>query len=205
MAEEIEVKFLDVEHDVVRKKLKQLGAVQTHKRTLHKRKVYDYADGSLEKKGGWVRLRDEGDKITLTYKQNNHNADGRVIKTLEDEVVVSDYTETDRLLTSIGLKEKSTQENYREIWRLRHEGIAIDFMLDEWPHVRPFVELEVAEPGSKSDLRRCAGLLGLSWSAAIEGGIIPVYVAEYTISEDQFRAYRGPLVFDQPKPDFLKK
>ena len=204
MAEEIEVKFLDINHNDIRSKLKKLGAVQTHKRTLHKRKVYDYADGSLEKKGGWVRLRDEGDKITLTYKQNDTDQNGRVIKTHENEVIVSSYSEADALLQSIGLKEKSDQENYREVWRVSIDGSIVDIMLDEWPFVKPFVELELVE-GSRNALKELAVQLGLRFEDALEGSVIPVYMSEYNVTAQDIRDYRGPMLFNQPRPEFLKK
>ncbi len=204
MAEEIEVKFLDINHNDIRSKLKKLGAVQTHKRTLHKRKVYDYADGSLEKKGGWVRLRDEGDKITLTYKQNDTDQNGRVIKTHENEVIVSSYSEADALLQSIGLMEKSDQENYREVWRVSIDGSIVDIMLDEWPFVKPFVELELVE-GSRNALKELAVQLGLRFEDALEGSVIPVYMSEYNVTAQDIRDYRGPMLFNQPRPDFLKR
>ena len=204
MAEEIEVKFLDINHNDIRSKLKKLGAVQTHKRTLHKRKVYDYADGSLEKKGGWVRLRDEGDKITLTYKQNDTDQNGRVIKTHENEVIVSSYSEADALLQSIGLMEKSDQENYREVWRVSIDGSIVDIMLDEWPFVKPFVELELVE-GSRNALKELAVQLGLRFEDALEGSVIPVYMSEYNVTAQDIRDYRGPMLFNQPRPEFLKK
>jgi adenylate cyclase class 2 len=204
VAEEIEVKFLDTDHNDIRSKLEKMGAIQTHKRTLHKRKVYDYASGLLEEKGGWVRLRDEGDKITLTYKQNNFNNSGKVIKTLEDEVIVDDYDEADRFLRSIGLKEKSTQENYREVWRVSIDGSIVDIMLDEWPFVKPFVELELVE-GSRNALKELAVQLGLRFEDALEGSVIPVYMSEYNVTAQDIRDYRGPMLFNQPRPDFLKR
>lgn len=204
MAEEIEVKFLDTNHDEIRAKLLKLGAKKTHERTLHKRKVYDYIDGSLEKKGGWVRLRDEGDKITLTYKQNNFDSSGDVIKTLEDEVIVGDYDGTNRLLLSIGLKEKSTQENYREVWQINVDDSCVDVMLDEWAFLKPFIELELVS-GVESALRVLASQLDLRYQDSVMGGIIPVYMSEYDVTDREIRDYRGPMTFDQPKPPFLKK
>ena len=204
MAEEIEVKFLDCRHEDIREKLHKFGAVRTHKKTLHKRKVYDYVDGSLEKKGGWVRLRDEDDKITLTYKQNDTDQNGRVIKTHENEVIVSSYSEADALLQSIGLKEKSDQENYREVWRANIDGSIVDIMLDEWPFVKPFVELELVE-GSRNALKELAEQLGLRFEDAQKGSVIPVYMSEYNVTAQDIRDYRGPILFSQPRPEFLKK
>jgi len=33
------------------------------------RQTYDFMDMRLNKIGGWVRVRDEGDKVTLSFKQ----------------------------------------------------------------------------------------------------------------------------------------
>ncbi len=71
MQTEIEAKFLDVDVEALRKKLEEIGATQEHPEIFMKRKVFDYPDSRLEKKGGWIRVRDEGEKITLSYKQLN--------------------------------------------------------------------------------------------------------------------------------------
>jgi adenylate cyclase class 2 len=73
MQTEIEAKFLNVDHSTIRKKLKKVGAVRIQSVRLMRRKNFDFKDLSLEKeKSGWVRVRDEGDKVTLSYKQLNH-------------------------------------------------------------------------------------------------------------------------------------
>lgn len=66
--EEIEVKFLNIDSVLMEKKLNEIGAKKIFEK-LYRRKVFDYPDFSLHKKGAWVRLRDEGDKITLAYKE----------------------------------------------------------------------------------------------------------------------------------------
>ena len=71
MQTEIEAKFPDINPDELRKKLLEAGAVLVHEERFMRRKVFDYPDSRLEKIGGWVRVRDEGDKVTFTYKQLN--------------------------------------------------------------------------------------------------------------------------------------
>lgn len=68
MQTEIEAKFLGVNHDAIRSKLKELGAECLQPMTTMKRVNMDYADKRLEKSGGWLRVRDMGNRITLTYK-----------------------------------------------------------------------------------------------------------------------------------------
>jgi adenylate cyclase, class 2 len=67
MKTEIEVKFLDVDFNLMREKLKQLGAVCEQPMRLMRRAIIETPE--LEAKGGFLRVRDEGDKVTLTYKQ----------------------------------------------------------------------------------------------------------------------------------------
>jgi len=43
------------------------------------------------------------------------------------------------MLALAGLKSKSFQEMYREVWKIHS---AIYFMLDEWPGLKPFIEIE---------------------------------------------------------------
>src|SRR6185369_7337852 len=115
MKPEIEAKFLAVDHDALRAKLKQLGAECTHPLRLMKRKNYDYPDGRLNKIHGWVRLRDEAGKITLSYKQLN---DRTLQGTHEVLASVTSFEDTDAFLQAIGLESKSYQETRRESWRL---------------------------------------------------------------------------------------
>lgn len=65
MQTEIEAKFLDVDHDEIRAKLKGLSAVCEQPMRTMVRNNFDYPDLRLEKVGGWIRVRDEGDKITM--------------------------------------------------------------------------------------------------------------------------------------------
>ena len=71
MHTEIEAKFLDIKADVLRARLQMLNAKLVNSERVMKRRNFDFADKRLQKIGGWVRVRDEGDKTTLSYKQLN--------------------------------------------------------------------------------------------------------------------------------------
>src|SRR3989344_9044890 len=115
MNTEIEAKFLDIDPVSFRTRLRDAGASQEHPERLMKRKTFDDKNGSMYKIGGWVRVRDEGDKVTLSYKQlDNRTLHG----TREISVVVDDFDKTCLLLEAIGLKAKSYQETKREKWIL---------------------------------------------------------------------------------------
>ena len=111
MQTEVEAKFPDIDSKSFREILNKVGAKQEYPEVLMRRRNFDYDDHRLEKNGGWIRVRDEGDKVTLTYKQlNNRTLRG----TKEIEVIVNDFDKACNLLTSIGLVSKAYQETKRE-------------------------------------------------------------------------------------------
>lgn len=175
MKPEIEAKFLRVNHDALRARLQKLGAVRTHENRLMKRRNFDFADKQLAAKGGWVRVRDEGDKITLSYKQM---ADRSLHGTQEVSLVVDSFEGAEQFLNAIGLLSKVYEESKRESWRLGD----VEIELDEWPWVPPFAEIEGP---SEAAVRDVADKLGLNWAAATHGSVEIVYTTEYDVTEEE--------------------
>jgi adenylate cyclase class 2 len=173
MQTEIEAKFLDIDHVAMRMRLQVAGAKLVHPSCLMKRRNYDFADMRLEKIGGWVRLRDEGDKITLSYKQLN---DRTLHGTKEVSVVVDDFAAAHDFLEAIGVEQNAYQETKRESWLL--DGVQIE--LDEWPWIAPFLEIEGP---SENAVRDAAAKLELDWQKAVHGSVEVAYQAEYDVSE----------------------
>jgi len=64
---EYEATFIDINKDEIRERLKKVNAKLIKPEFLQKRSVFDFPPGK-EVKGGFIRVRDEGDKITLTLK-----------------------------------------------------------------------------------------------------------------------------------------
>src|SRR5690606_38197838 len=170
MKPEIEAKFLNVDHEELRVKLKKLGADCVQPMMLMRRKKYDFPDGRLNReKKGWVRVRDEGDKMTMTYKQlNNRELDG----TYEVNLQVDSFEAADSLLQSIGLEAQSYQETKRESWRLDE----IEIELDEWPWAKPFIEIEGPDGAS---IKSLAEKMGFDWADACHGSVEIAYRGEY--------------------------
>lgn len=192
MKPEIEAKFLDVDHDALRAKLKELGAECVQPMRLMKRKNYDFPDGRLNKVRGWVRLRDEGGKVTLSYKQLN---DRTLLGTQEVSIAVNDFESADALLQAIGLKVKTYQETRRESWRLDE----FEIELDEWPWVKPYVEIEGPD---EAGLKELAGKLGLDWDKVCHGSVEIVYRAEYDVTDEEINTI-PVATFETPVPELL--
>lgn len=138
--EEKEVKFLNIDPDLIEKKLNKIGAKRIFE-ILYKRKVFDYPDYRLDKVGAWLRVRDEGDRIMLAYKQRtgigagkNGNDEGME----ETEVEVGDFDKTCEILLKVGLIEKHYWENKR----IRYMLDDIEFDIDFWPELKPYLEIE---------------------------------------------------------------
>ncbi len=177
--EEIEVKFLEIDIDILKNKLKSLGATFMGSFD-YKRKAYDFADRSLAEKNAWVRLRDEGDRVVLTYKQRfgieKDILQGGGMK--EVETIVSDFVITDEFLSSIGMIQKFYEENKRERYIL--DNVEID--IDTWPMIPPYVELE----GSTwNAVEAVSKKLGFDWSKHFKCSTMQIY-EKYGINENDY-------------------
>lgn len=138
--EECEVKFLNIDVDEIISRVEALGGTKQFDRVF-KRIVFDYPDLRLnDEKSAWVRLRDEGDRVTLSYKQRLDVGDGTSNdrSMLEHEVVVSDFEETANILRSIGLLDKFYEENRRVQYKIGDVELDIDY----WPKLKPYLEIE---------------------------------------------------------------
>jgi adenylate cyclase class 2 len=141
MSQEIEAKILNISIDNIIKKLESLGATKEFSIT-YRRKVFDYTDRRLDRDNAWLRLRDEGNAVTLSFKQRqgvkhgNGGFDDDGMKELE--VTVSDFDTTAEIILSTGLELKHYAENKRTRFQLG----AVEVDIDEWPLIPPYLEIE---------------------------------------------------------------
>ncbi len=139
--EEIEVKFLNIDAAAMADKLESLGAKKLFDR-IYRVITFDYPDLRLNEQAAWVRLRDEGEQVTLAFKQrlgtgkSGENDKGM----LEHETVVSNFDQTAEIMRKIGLTEKFNEEKRRI--RYVHNGIEYD--IDEMPLLKPYLEIEAS-------------------------------------------------------------
>jgi adenylate cyclase class 2 len=188
MKTEIEVKFLDVDFNLMREKLTQLNAVCEQPMRLMRRAIIETPE--LEAKHGFLRIRDEGHKVTLTYKQFHEYS---LTGAREIEITVSSFEDTMALLDQAGLTHKSFQESKRETWRLGE----VEVVLDEWPWLKPYIEVEGP---SEESVREVASQLGFDWTDAVFGSATAAYQVQYP-NGDAHQLVNLPVVaFDQPIP-----
>ena len=136
MNNEIEAQFLDIDKTEIRERLKSIGAKLEKPETLMRRTVFDLGNHSF------ARVRDEGDKITVTYKKITD--DNSIRGTKEINLEVDNYKNAIAFLKECGLEIKAEQESKREIWTLDK----VELCIDTWPWLPTFLEIE--GPGEKS-------------------------------------------------------
>ena len=189
MQTEIEAKFPGVDPDDIRTKLKALGATLVYPEVLMRRKNFDYPDARLDKINGWIRVRDEGDKVTMSYKQL---LDRTLHGTKEVSVVVNDFETTCHFLDSIGLESSAYQESKREKWLLKDNEVTID----TWPWVPSFVEIEGP---SEEAVRSAAAALRFDWNQAMHGSVETVYQMHYDVTEFEVAHWERISFIDTPE------
>jgi adenylate cyclase class 2 len=191
MKTEIEVKFCDIDIDATREILARAGAVCKQPMRLMRRVIIETE--ALAQRNAFIRVRDEGHRTTLTYKQFD---EASLTGAKEIEVTVSDYDSTVALLAQVDLLHKSFQESRRETWMMA----GVEIVIDEWPHLNPFVEIEGE---SEAAVRDAAKELGFDWNEAIFGSVTEAYQHQYPDGNAREVVNIPRVAFDEPLPAII--
>tara|TARA_B100001248_G_scaffold232983_1_gene194215 strand:- start:19 stop:654 length:636 start_codon:yes stop_codon:yes gene_type:complete len=128
---EYEVRITNIDTTEFRKKLKKFGAKLDNPKRLMPSVVFTHPKN---KKDSYVRIRDEGKKITMTSKSNLKD------KFLtEYEVEIDDFQSGFDLLISLGCKVRYYVEKIRETWKL--PGCK-EIVFDSYPGLKEYIEIE---------------------------------------------------------------
>jgi adenylate cyclase, class 2 len=193
---EYEATFLNIDKDEIREKLKSVGATLVKPEVLMKRNNFNLPEGHY-KKGAWIRVRDEGDKITMSLKVVNDGGIGNIDDQKEICLKVDSFKNSVDFLKALGCKEKAYQESKREIWKINETEICID----EWPFLEPFVEVE--GPNEK-EVKEVSEKLGFDYSQALFCTVSLPYSKKYNISEKRICNETPKIAFDMENP-FIKR
>jgi adenylate cyclase class 2 len=189
---EFEATFPDIDKDQIRQKLKKLNAVLKKPEFMQKRVNFNLPKGH-EKNGAWLRVRDEGDKITMSLKIIDGN---KIDDQKEICLKINDFQQAESFLTSIGCQKKAYQESKRELWILDDTEITID----EWPFLEPFVEVEGK---SEEIVKLVSEKLGFDYQKAVFCSADKLYNLKYGISQEIINNHTPEIIFNAPNP-FLK-
>ena len=187
MQTEFEIKFTSIDKELMIQKIINLWWECTKKRTLMRRVVFFHPTDS----NSYLRIRDEWDKITTTYKYIDWDS-SHIESIKELECSVSDFDTMKNIYLAMWLKQKAYQETYREVWKLNNE---IEFMIDEWPWLYPFIEIEWL---SQELVYKYVNLLWLSIQDGMYGTVDKVYLKELGIPCNILNTQTPEITFDNP-------
>jgi len=186
---EYEATFPNVDKDEIRERLKKAGAALERPEFLQKRIPLNLPPGN-EIPGGFLRVRDEGDKITMTLKI----VDGEKISDQKEIILTVDsFDEAVNFLRALGCTDKSYQETKREIWQL--DGVEI--MIDEWPFLEPLVEIEGL---SEDAVKKVSEKLGFDYAKAMFCTVDKIYAKQYNIPISRINKGTPKLTFNMKNP-----
>lgn len=187
MVPEIEATFINIDKDKLREKLRQVGAELIQPEILMRRVVFDVDEQTF------VRVRDEGNKITMSYK---HLDELSLSGMKEICLEVDDYEKAIAFVKACGLKIKADQETYREEWDL--DGVEIT--IDTWPWIPSYTEIEGA---NEDAVKAVAEKLGFDMSDAMYGGVDQIYKVYYDVDVNEIN-YCPEIKFTEV-PEWLEQ
>ncbi|MEK7632728.1 MAG: CYTH domain-containing protein [Patescibacteria group bacterium] len=187
---EFEATFTGIDKSAVRAKLHEVGGTLVKKESLMRRTVFN---PPIAIPGGWMRVRDEGETITMSLKVVNGSA-------IEDQkevmVTVDDFDNAVDFLSAIGAEKKAYQETLREAWMLNGAEVTID----TWPGLRPFVEVEAHD---EATVRTASELLGFNYADAKFCEVSTVYLEELGIPQDIMKNHMPLITFEHPPTQYV--
>ncbi len=171
MDTEFEAKYYSIDKNDLRKKLESVGAILKVAERQMRRVIYD-AMFHKEFNCDFVRVRDEGTKITMAAK--THAQDGKMQDAKEVEIVINDYDKAIEIFSAMGYTPDRFQITLRESWEL--DGVKID--IDTWPGLDCYVEIEGE---SEEKIKLFSDKLGFDWSKHIVSDAVTMYSNVYQI------------------------
>ena len=189
---EYEATFTNINVDGIRTRLETAGATLIKPEFIQKRAVFHLPTGN-EIKGGWLRVRDEGDRITMSLKI----VDGNTIADQKETCLTVDSFENACILfESIGCTRKAYQETKRELWKIND----VEITIDTWPFLETFLEIEGTDELS---VKAVTEKVGLDYADARFCHIGTLYAEKYGFLEEVFNDQTPLLTFEMENP-FIK-
>lgn len=186
---EYEATFINVNKDEIREKLRAAGAKLVKPEYMMKRVVFELPVGH-EIPGGWLRVRDEQDKITMSLKV----VDGDKIHDQKEICLkIDNYAEGINFLKNIGCEQKAYQESRREFWLLNE----VEITIDEWPYLEPYVEVEGK---SEVEVKTISEKLGFDYNQALFCSVDILYNKKYGTPLEYINHKLSRITFSEPNP-----
>jgi adenylate cyclase class 2 len=124
MPNEVEIKFRVADVPTLEQRLRDAGFHVVTPRTHELNMLYDFGNGRLRKAGQLLRLRQYGQKWTLTHKARGSTG---IHKTrIETETQVADGEKMHEILLALGLVPKFLYEKFRAEWTDGRGHVVVD-------------------------------------------------------------------------------
>jgi len=168
---EYELKFPKIDIQKITNTIETLGAKKIMDKFLYKRLICELNDHSF------IRLRTTPTGASITIKESNGNWQNHL---LEQEMFIKDFVEgklfikwfiKNNLISDSNLR---YQENIRTMYKLDK----IEFCIDKWPLIDPFLEIET--PDEKT-LENIVKKLGLNFEKGLKGSVNNLSLQLYNI------------------------
>ena len=138
-------------------------------------------------------MRDEGDKITLTFKIVPVGGVQSIDGQKEICFKIDDFAKAVEFVKAIGCQEKAYQESKRELWQIGDTEITID----EWPYLEPLVEVEGQ---SEQIVKEVSAKLGFDYSQAMFCAVGKIYAQKYGLDENFINNHIAKITFEMENP-----
>ena len=194
---EFEAKFYPVNKDEYRKKLLSIGAKLKIKERKMIRFVGDvFANPSLPVKD-YIRVRDEGNIVRVSYKSVAH-ADDKLSDQKEIDIEVNNFEKTVAIFELLGVKFNKKQETLREEWEFNGANITVD----TWPGLSPYSEIEA---DSEERVKEVAALLGFNWDKKIITTAFEIFQRTYGVPADELQKIISNVTFENNPFEGMKR
>lgn len=189
---EYEATFTEINKDEIRGRLEKIGAKLVRPEFTQRRTTFNLPENH-DSGHAWARVRDEGDKITLSLKV----VDREKIENQKEVCLQIDSLEkAEVFLSEVGCIKKAYQVTKREIWIFND----VEIMIDEWPFLEPFVEIEGK---SEKAVMEVAKKLGFDYSKAKFCAVGILYAKKYNLPEGFINNNTPLITFDMKNPFLL--
>ena len=194
---EYEAKFYPVDKEEYRKKLLSVGAKLLRAERKMIRVIADSKVNAIIPNMNYLRVRDEGHLIRLSYNTTAGN-DGKLSDQKEIDVDVSDFSKTVKIIEALGIKFNRRQETLREEWSYKGAEITID----TWPGLDTYSEIEAH---SEEEVKEIAEELGFDWNKKVITAAAEIYERVYKIDIEKVLEMITNISFENNSFEGLEK
>lgn len=164
--EEIELKFLDVNPEEIKGKLREIGAKEMYSADTESYEFLAQGFSPRDSDKKYLRVRRVNDNVTLTYK-DPRDPTSNMTSRKEIETEVKDYNKTLEIIEKLGFTRGKIFKKHRTHYELGE----ISFELDTLENIPTYLEIETQ---SEEDMVKACDMLELDINEGKKGTIVEI-------------------------------